>query len=277
MENQEQQSAENQEQEEYPPEIVERAKTMGHIPKEEFKGDPEKWVPPDKYVERAETLMPILKSQLRKFEEKTGQYETEISGLKTSLETQKKTTEKLVKMSSTISQQAYEKAKRDLTMKQAQAVKDADVDKWQVLEDQKDKLEKPEPVTIEEASAPSKSPIFNNWHVSNDWYAKDSDLTIFADAYGRSVAEATPGLPEDQLLSRVEAKVKEAFPHKFTNPNRQAANTVDGGSERTTTTTTGKKSFNNLPADAKTQCDMFIADGTIKSREQYVKDYFEEA
>jgi hypothetical protein len=92
METQEETEAQEEAQGEAPeivpqanPEIAQRAKMMGHIPKEEFRGDPEKWVDADKYVERAENLMPILKSQL-------GKYENEISSLKATVDGQKKTT-----------------------------------------------------------------------------------------------------------------------------------------------------------------------------------------
>ena len=103
-------------------EVKDRARGMGHRSKEEWRGDPEKWVPADKYVERAETLMPIMKSQM-------GKYENEISSLKATVESQKKTTEKLLKMGETVQQRAFDQAKRELTQQQVQAVTDGDVEK----------------------------------------------------------------------------------------------------------------------------------------------------
>lgn len=249
------------------PEIIERAKLMGHIPKEEFKGDPDKWVPADKYVERADNLMPILRSQL-------GKYETEITSLKSTVESQKKTTEKLLKMSEKIGVQAYEKAKRDLTIKQAAAVKEGDVEQWQQLEDQKDKLEKPEPIQAE--PIPVEDPIFASWKTDNNWYATDGDMAMFADSYGMRLKTENPTMTYEQILSAATNKVKEAFPHKFTNPKRDETSPVDSSTQTNAQTKTDGKTYNDLPADAKAQCNVWIKDGTIKSKEQYVKDYFEE-
>lgn len=257
---------------EYSPEIVERAKSMGHIPLEEFKGDPERWVPPDKYIERAENLMPILKSQLSRFETEIGTIKSENQTLKQALESQRATTKKIVEMGKTVGEQAYERAKKDIQAKQAKAVADGDVNTWQQLEDQKDKLQKPEPIAMDDPPV-QQNPAFENWESANDWYGKDPDATFFADKYGETLQQQNPTMAYQDILSAVETKVKEAFPSKFTNPNREQATTVEETSQRTQTTHTGKKTYNNLPADAKAQCDVFVNEGII-TREKYVEDYF---
>jgi predicted RNase H-like nuclease (RuvC/YqgF family) len=86
---------------ETPPEIsqetIDRARMMGWRPKEEFPGDPDKFTPADKWVERGENMIPIMKSQM-------GKYENKISSLEAQIESQKKTTERLLKMSETVQQ-----------------------------------------------------------------------------------------------------------------------------------------------------------------------------
>jgi hypothetical protein len=47
-----------------------RALQMGWQPKEKFRGDPEKWVPAETFVERGETFVPYLKANNRKLEAK---------------------------------------------------------------------------------------------------------------------------------------------------------------------------------------------------------------
>ena len=247
------------------PEIIQRAKMMGHIPLEEFRGDPEKWVPADKYVERAENLMPILKSQL-------GKYEHEISSLKSTVESQKKTTEKLLKMSETVQQRAYEQAKKDLTREQAQAVADGDVEKWQRLEDQKESLPRPEPVTPEPEQS---SPVFDQWHTGNEWYLKDEDMTDFANLYAQKLTKQNPSLAYNDVLQQVEEKVKTTFPQRFENPERAKPTAVDSGSTREIAPKTGK-TYNDLPADAKEMCNQNVKQGLFKSKEDWVKVYFEE-
>jgi hypothetical protein len=250
---------------EIPAEIVQRAKMMGHIPKEEFRGDPEKWVPADKYVERADSMMPIMKSQM-------GKYENEISNLKATVESQKKTTEKLLKMGETVQQRAYEQAKKDLTKEQAQAVADGDVAKWQQLEDQKDKLPQPEKIEVEPVQS---SPVFDQWLTGNEWYLKDEDMTDFANLHAQKLTKANPQMPYHQVLKDVETKIKEIFPNKFENPNRQQASAVEA-TGRQIEVKTGGKTYNDLPADAKAMCDQNVEQKLFKNKEDWVKAYFEE-
>ena len=249
------------------PEVIERAKTMGWIPEEQFKGDKTKWRPADEYVERAENLMPILKSQL-------GKYEGEIRTLKSTVESQKKTTERLLKMSEETQKRAYEQAKRDLTLKQAEAVEAGDTQKWMQLKEEEDKLQKPEPIPVEET--PQTSPVFDTWKMNNQWYQTDPDLSLFADSYGRQLKETNPNMTYEQLLSAAEQKVKEVFPHKFENPARNQPSTVDGGSQRETNVKPSGKTFNDLSADERQICDNDIKNGLYKSREEWVKVFFEE-
>jgi len=253
--------------------IVEKAQRMGWIPPEQFKGSKDNFVPADKFVQRAEEMMPIMKTQLNKYDEKVQKYESEIMGLKSTLDAQKKTTEKLVKMSKTISERAYEQAKKDLVKQQAQAVSDGDVEKWQALEDQKDKLEKPDPIEMEKEPV-QQNPVFDQWHQGNDWYLKDSDMTIWANGYAQQIQTQSPTMPYDQVLKTVETKAKEVFSNKFENPSRQQPPAVDSGSG-SADVKPNKKTYNSLPADAKAACENVVEQG-LMTKEEYVKEYFSE-
>ena len=61
------------------PELEKRAKMMGWVPKEEFRGDITKWTPADQYVKRADELMPIMKTQMRKYEATIGDLQRKVS------------------------------------------------------------------------------------------------------------------------------------------------------------------------------------------------------
>ena len=247
-------------------ETIDRARGMGHRSKEEWRGDPDKWVPADKYVERGETLIPIMKSQM-------GKYENKISNLESQVESQKKTTEKILKMGETVQKRAYEQAKRDLTQQQVKAVSDGDVEKWQKLEDQKDDLPQPEPIEIEQ---PASSPVFDAWAAKNDWYFNDKDMNAFSDVLGKRMREENPNMPYYQILQAVETKIKETFPAKFDNPNRVIPSVVDGGQNREIAPKANGKGYNDLPADAKTMCEQNVSQGLYKTKEDWTKAYFEE-
>jgi hypothetical protein len=247
-------------------EIVQRAKGMGHIPKEEFRGDPEKWVDAEKYVERAENLMPILKSQL-------GKYEGEISTLKATVASQTKTTEQILKMNEKTQKLAYDMAVKDVTEKQAKFVEDGNVDEWRRLEGEKEQIAKPEPVKIEE---PEQNPAFNQWHTGNEWYLKDEGMTDYANLHAQRITKANPSMPYDEVLTEVEKKIKDTFPQKFENPNREKPSVVDSGATREIAPKQGN-TYNDLPADAKAICKQNVDQGLYKSKEDWVKSYFEEA
>jgi len=265
--------SEEQEQEQPPiadPEVEKRARLMGWMPKENFKGDPERWQPADAFVKRADELMPIMKTQLRKYEDRISRQDTELSEVRKTLERIAKTSEKAM-------ERAYEQAKSDIIKKQAAAVAAGDTETWANLEQEKDKLEKPEKIEVKptETRPNEENPMFKSWHQENEWYLTDPAMTRYANAYAQENANA--GIPYTQWLEMIEGAVKEAFPHKFNNPARKTPAPVDAGSNRGNLPGRPKaKTYNDLPAEAKTICDRQVRDGLFKSREDYVKIFFEE-
>ncbi|NBO23173.1 hypothetical protein EBU94_07550, partial [bacterium] len=59
-------------------------------------------------------------------------------------------------------------------------------------------------------------------------------------------------------------KIVEYFPQKVLGPKAKGS-AVDSTGNVRGGTSSGKKSYDNLPADAKEACDRFIANGWIKS------------
>jgi hypothetical protein len=134
-------------------------------------------------------------------------------------------------------------------------------------------LPKPEVIEPEQ---PVENPIFNQWHTGNEWYLKDEDMTDFANLHAQKLTKQDPNMSYDQVLKKVEQKIKETFPAKFENPNRSKPSAVDGGTNREIAPKTTGKSFNDLDADAKAMCIQNVEQGLYKSKEDWVKAYFEE-
>lgn len=271
-------AGEEQEQEQEPqtpqvdPEVEKRAQMMGWVPKETFRGDPARWKPAEEFVQRADELMPIMKGQLRK-------YEDTISSLQNEVMSTRKTMEQVIKMGEKVSEREYQKARADIIRAQAEAVAAGDAEKWQQLEAEKDKLEPPQKIEVRPPTTQqmdgNENPVFKQWHADgNDWYLSDPAMTRYANAF--AAENQNPGIPYVQWLNMVKEEVKNAFPHKFENPNRAKAAAVDGGAQRGANPGRPKaKGYNDLPADARIQCDKFVTQGLL-SKEQYIKDYFEE-
>lgn len=246
------------------PKIEEEATRMGW--RKEFKGNGFRTA--EEYVARGREMLPIMKSQM-------GKYEDKIKTLETTLEDQKKTAEKLIKISEKVSEQAYERAKTDIMSQQRKAVEEGNVEEFDRLEQERDSLKMPEITEVqkvEEAKEPNaENPNFVEWHKTNEWYLKDEDATIFANAYGETLPK---NMDYNMWLKSVEDKVKKTFPRLVENPNRTNVASVDSSGQRGTDVSTDKHSYQDLPADAKAQCAIYVKQG--KTREEYVSLYYSE-
>ena len=93
----------------------------------------------------------------------------------------------------------------------------------------------------------------------------------YAVSIGRFV-EDNKGLKGKKLYDEISKEVKNRFPQKFENKNRQTSTTVvDGGSE--VAPKPGKRTFANLPQDAQEQCKKFVKEIPGFTKEEYLKDY----
>lgn len=253
------------------PEIEAKAKEMGWVPKDEFKGDPEKWRPAEDYVRRGERMLPIIRAEARKMAEKHAQ---EMADMRQSLLDMKS-------MLSKREQDGYQRAMRDLQDKERQAVETADVAAYEAVQREKADLQKelgaagkdqPAPVS------PDDDPAFRAWSAENPWYNEDVGLTAYAEQVATVVARrmklAPDKLPPREFYDAITKAVKEQFPDKFGNARRAALPTVEGvrggeGGGR-------KKGYADLPAEAKAACDRFVKQGVFKTRDEYVAEYFTE-
>ena len=242
-----------------------RASEMGWVPKEEWKGDPEKWRPAEEFVSRGENILPIVKDQLKK--------------AKADLEMALKINQQEINQ---IKSDAYAKAKteydeklRNLDLAELEAFQSGDAETFQKVKAAKANARPPAPpVPVQSQVA---NPVFDSWRDKNDWYQSDPELTEYADFIGSEIVKKNPGKPLAEIYEAVTERIKKARPDKFTNPRRDEPGAVEGG----TTTGGGKrggKSFSDIPRDAQQQYDRlsknFAAKGRKFTKEQYAAEYF---
>ena len=121
----------------------------------------------------------------------------------------------------------------------------------------------------------TENPEFEKWQEKNSWYLEDQDLTRFANGVLVS-DDDIKGLPYREQLRTVERRVKEAFPQKFKNLERERQAAVDGGELRSGRMLRPEKpSYRTLPSDARAECDKLIKRGII-TKEKFVRSYYEE-
>lgn len=243
-----------------------RAARMGWAPKDEWRGDPERWIEADEFLKRGEERLPILQERLRKQDET-------IASLQGSMRD-------VIRTQGDFERQTRAEVEKEFEERKRAAVEEADTDAYDQVakEHQKWDAENPAPAAPAEP-APAQDPAFATWSGDNPWYGgettDDVRMTNYANSMGAFVKTDRPevvGTPE--FYVEVEKLVKKQFPDKFGNPNRRRPGAVE--SARGAPGARGKKGYADLPPAAKKMCDRYVERGDIANKEEYVTAYFEE-
>jgi hypothetical protein len=253
---------------EVPPEIIAKAEKMGWTPKDQFKGDPDKWRPADEFVERGENMLPLLRSQVKR-------QERQISELTATV---KDFTEHLSKTE----KRAYDKALADLKEARAAAIKAGDGETFDKVDEAivelRDKIKTQEAPKQQDGAIPEKD--FNEWLSRNRW-AEEEEMQDIGVGIRKTLHKQHPDATPLELLDLVTKEVKRRFPEKFENPRRNTAAAVEGAAPPRKS---GGKTYADLPAEARAACDRMARNGYDgKPKEMadfkaaYVKSFFEEA
>lgn len=239
------------------------ARKMGWKPLDEFKGDPAQHVGPEKYLQRAQEVMPLLRAENGILKERIKKLEKETS--------------RASEFFSKAEERAYERALADLKAEGAAAAKAGDAAAMDRVMDEVAKLEKPGATTQPEIDTDARMEEFTDWSKANKWYATNDVMRMYADAQAEKIAKGKSGGYLDMadlqaVADAVRAKFEDAYPDEFTTPaQRQKRSAVDGGG--TAPRSKGGRTFADLPADAQRMCDKWVGQGLIKDRETYVKSY----
>jgi hypothetical protein len=283
------------------PEVVDRAKQMGWKPIEEFRGNPDNFVTAEKFVAMAETSLPHLKGTLKVMERKMADQDTllrkqteEIGGLRGDLQ-------EFVAFSKSAEQRAYDKAVRDLKMQQVKAKDDGDLPAFAEATERLDDLIKEypaaagkEPTKTATSAATVPAPdkewhdwmnaepgAWNEWQSTQTWYNEEPEMFAYAQQMDKFLLTKNGfKKPRSEHLKELTKLVKKKFPAYFGNAARAKGSPVEGD---TGGSPSGgdKHSYNDLPPDAKAQCDKWSGKngkgtGTLGenfTREDYLKSY----
>ena len=245
--------------------IEDRAKRMGWVSEENFKGDKERWIGAEKFVERGENELPIMRERMRKMD-------GTIVGLNSTISGMKDTFGKFQEHQVGVSKRAYDKAMKDITKRQREAVEKGDTGSFDDAEKEKEDL------VLEVSDAPAgNAPAgnqvaadeFNQWVAGNEWF-NEPDLQKYASTMSVYIQDQT-GLAGVKLYDEVKKEVELRFPDRFKNKRRSEPTAVVGDGEAPVKP--GKQTFSNLPKDAQESCNQFIKEIPGYTKEQYLKDY----
>jgi hypothetical protein len=254
------------------------ARERGWAPKDEFKGDPARWVDAETFIERTDTVMPLLKAD-------RDRYKRELADLKRSLKQATKHFEGAEK-------RAYDRAKAEIEQRIETATEAGDVAAVKAALKDMGELT-PASDTSPKYSREAALEAFDTFRDENEWYdrgnlAGASEIEINARLYAdriteKRLRELKPGEepPPEEFFAEIAAEVKAKYPQLGLNGARQArqkpASDVSApGSGRPQRSS---RTYENLPPEAKAKCDKWIRDGIIgggdvkKGRDLYARDF----
>lgn len=255
------------------------ARLFGWVPKEEFRGSEDDWVDAEVFVKRGKEINPILRKNNELLIKKLDEKAKEIDSIKASVEEFKK----FQKESFERKTAEYEVQIAQLKSQKREAIAEGNGDLVVDIDDQIDSLKeaqreakeaakaKPEPEQPAQVSIPD-DPELQGWLNKNTWFGNDIEMTELANTLGSSVRKQFPHLTSRAFLEKLDDKIREYMPNKFLG-NKAKGSAVDSSGSVRGSGSSGKKTYDNLPDDAKQACDRFIKNGWIKSKQEYVDSY----
>lgn len=260
--------------------VEKEARSQGWVPKEEFRGPETAWVDAAEFVERGQKILPILQANNRRLME---EQRKEREKHQKELDELRKTTEEF----KAFQKEAYERKVRELDNEIAQireqkkqAIADGDGDLVVELDDRLDDLKtqkrdakKVEQEPQQEPSQQQVDPALKNWLDSNStWFGVNRRATALANAIAEDVKDNNPGLSGVAFLEKLDEALADDEDMAKLLGKQKRPSPVGGGSSNQGRPASVKKSYENLPEDAKRACDKFVAQ-KLMSREEYVSSY----
>lgn len=223
------------------------ASKMGWRPKEQFRGDPSRWIDAKTFVSRGHEVLPIVKAELKKARE-------EIAEVKQAAQEFYKLNEEASARREAEWKSKYEQAVKD----KAEAVNKGDGEALVEAEARQKELEANRPDKPKKEVKPH--PAFVDWRSKNDWFDSDEEKTDLAIGIGLRLTKK--GLQGEEFFKELDKELeRRSAPPNRAGPQRGGKATGDSGG--------GARSYENLKPQFKKACDGQVKLLGIK-REQYV-------
>jgi len=246
--------------------IEEQARQDGWVDKHEFKGDPKKWRDAKTFVEVGplyEGMSELKKSnkQLREELERDREHNRRFMA-------EFKQAAKQEAEARFNNQLAALREEKKLALREGETDRVVDLDEQMAdLREQKKQavhVEMPERIIPDPAEHRAKVQAFVE---RNKWYDTDEDMRDWADMRGKRLA--SQGIHGDEILSRLEKDVKEVFPQKFRNTNRDKPSAVEGSSAGGSVNKSSL--YNGISEEDMRIIKTMVPPGMTE--EKYIKDY----
>jgi len=233
------------------PSIEDRAREQGWRPKEEFDGDPSKWVSAETFVAKGELI-------------------DRIEALGKKLKDSEKTIGMLKEHHTKVKETEFKRAVEFLKSQKKAAYENGDVDKIIEIDEKIAEVretQKAQAAAEVEPTVNEPHPDFQSWVSENRWYEKNSEMRADADAFGEAYARNNPSKTPSEVLKYVTEKIKRTYKEEFENPNRSRPSGVEGGGTRQGTS---RDTF-TLTEEETRVMNTFVRNG-VMTKEEYLKE-----
>jgi hypothetical protein len=201
-----------------PPTIEQQALDQGWKPREEYEGDPDKWVSADIFVARK----PLFEH---------------ISSQKKELNELRKALKSIANTQGEIRKQEFDKALQTLKAAKREALLENDADRVIDIDDKIDLVKTAQKSAIDDLQnqvaeeTQQLHPEMVAWVDKNQWYQNDEAMRAWADVRGRQLSSG--GKTPEVILKEISKEVREKFPNEFKNQNRDRASAVESSTSKT--------------------------------------------
>lgn len=231
--------------------VEQEAIDSGWVPKDQYNGDEHKWVDAAEFLRRGELF--------KKIEDQSRQ-----------LKDVKRALMDMKKLHEGVREVEYKRALETLRAQKKTALEEGDADAVIAADERIDLIKEEQralqvETVVEEPSRGEEHPEFVAWKAKNNWYSTSTPMKAFADALGIELRQ--DGLSPREVLKRVEEEVRKEFPHRFTNPNRNKPNGVEGSSSKGSGSSKGFQM-----TDQERRVMNNLVRNKVLTEEQYIKD-----
>jgi hypothetical protein len=237
----------------------EQARQLGWRPVDEFKGDPDKHIDADTFLERAQNDMPLLRSNNRRLQEQLEEQTKTIGEIKEYFDSAKQRAEEA----------GYQRAMQNLMAKQKKAIEDGDGDSFEKIERAKTQLTAQEQQKKSQAATQQETvKMLESFRSENEDLFTDFDkYEVFQKAAQFAAQNGKIGI---DVLNEAKAVVARRFGGaQIPGPDDTSGNNGPRGAR--------KHSFEDLPKDAKDQYFKFKKEfertGQEFPKQEYLDNY----
>jgi hypothetical protein len=269
-----------------------KAEKQGWRPKDEYHGDPDKWVDFDEFNRRGDKIASIAASRAERLQKQVAELQNTLVTVNENYQKinarerlQAKAT--IDTMTTRISQ--LEAARADaISASDGQAavrIEKQIVQAHAAVEGAKEVVAEADAQTttakIQQEGGQKLPPQAVDWRAKNEWYGIDAEATIYADGMAAFYLKSNQGASLEDMFEYVDKKVSSRFA-EYSNVNnttrKKPAGPESGNSGIRTSGTRENRnssglSYSDLPPEAKQICDSLCK--TIKgyTREKYLTKY----